>query len=455
MNNSIIIIDDEQDFLDSVRRGLLGVGFRNLKLFSDSRKAAESLRQGETFDIALIDITMPEVNGLEILDFIKTNYPATECIMVTAANEARIAIECLRKGAYEYLVKPISREDLVSSINRALEHKRLLEIVEVSKSSKRPEMINNEAFGSILFLSDKMRRLLKEAELHAVSDTPLLLTGESGTGKELLARAIHQCSSRAGEKFLSVNMASTAGSLFDAEFFGHTKGAFTGAEKERIGHLEYANNGTLFLDEIGDLPLDFQGKLLRVLQDGEFLKLGTSTPRRVDVRFIAATNSELTVLIARNLFRKDLYYRLKGAWLHIPPLRERREDIPLLINAFLDEIRPVCGMPQIDGDALGMLMGYDYPGNVRELRFILQSAANLSEGRVINRRCLPAAVIKKASMKYAAAVEEGKASTLPEVEKSHILSVYEQTGRNKVRTAKILDIGLNTLRRKLASYDSD
>jgi len=373
--------------------------------------------------------------------------------MVTAANEARIAIDCLRKGAYEYLVKPISREDLVSSINRALEHKRLLEIVEVSKSSKRPEMINNEAFNSIVFLSDKMRRLLKEAELHAVSDTPLLITGESGTGKELLAKAIHQCSSRACEKFLSVNMASTAGSLFDAEFFGHTKGAFTGAEKDRVGHLEYADQGTLFLDEIGDLPMDFQGKLLRVLQDGEFLKLGTSTPRHVDVRFIAATNSDLPALIARNLFRKDLYYRLKGAWLHIPPLRERREEIPLLINAFLDEIRPVSGMQQIDGDALGLLMGYDFPGNVRELKFILQSAANLSEGRTINRRTLPAAVIKRATMKYSAGADKDRMPTLPEVEKSHILSVYEQTGRNKVRTAKILDIGLNTLRRKLVSYD--
>ncbi|MGE5844248.1 MAG: sigma-54-dependent transcriptional regulator, partial [Syntrophaceae bacterium] len=225
MNDSILIIDDEVDFLDSVRRGLLSAGLKNLRLESDPRVVATAVQNGEHFDMALIDITMPWINGIQLLEMIKTNSPDTECIMVTAVNEARVAVECLQKGAYDYLTKPISRDELVSTLKRAMERRRLLEIISVGKTGSLPQIKHKDAFAPIITQSEKMIRLLKEAELHAESDVPVLITGESGTGKELLAKAIHRSSPRAQFPFTSINMASLTGSLFDAEFFGHTKGA--------------------------------------------------------------------------------------------------------------------------------------------------------------------------------------------------------------------------------------
>jgi DNA-binding NtrC family response regulator len=366
-----------------------------------------------------------------------------------------MAVECLQKGAYDYLTKPVSRDELVSKINRALERRRLLEVLSVGKTGSLPQIKHKDAFAPIVTQSEKMLRLLKEAELHAASNVPALITGESGTGKELLARAIHRSSPRASFPFTSINMASLTGSLFDAEFFGHTKGAFTGAEKDRAGYLEHSNRGTLFLDEIGDLPLDFQGKLLRVLQEGEIIKLGTSTARKVDVRFIAATNADLDKLLIKGLFRKDLYYRLKGAWLRIIPLRERRDDIPLLMNTFLREFRGEANR-EVEEDALQILMHYDYPGNVRELRSIIQSSCNLAQHRPLAVRFLPEYLRgAKPARRQTAVLAGGPIVPLAEAERGHILKAYEETTHNKLRTAKLLGIGLNTLRRKLASYGVD
>jgi len=454
MNDSILIIDDEVDFLDSVRRGFLSAGFQNLRLESDPRVVAEAIKNGEHFDLALIDITMPWINGIQMLEIIKTNSPETECIMVTAVNEARVAVECLQKGAYDYLTKPISRDELITTLKRAMERRRLLEIISVGKVCTLPQIKHKDAFAPIITQSEKMLRLLKEAELHAESDVPVLITGESGTGKELLAKAIHRSSPRAQFPFTSINMASLTGSLFDAEFFGHTKGAFTGAEKDRAGYLEHSNRGSLFLDEIGDLPLDFQGKLLRVLQEGEIIKLGTSQARKIDVRFIAATNADLDKLLTKGQFRKDLYYRLKGAWLRILPLRERRDDIPILINAFLREFRGEVGADVLEEETVEILMNYDYPGNIRELRSIIQAASNLAQKRPIGAKHLPDYLKgrKKAALR-APVTADGPILPLAETERIHILKAYESTGQNKLQAAKLLGIGLNTLRRKLASYE--
>jgi DNA-binding NtrC family response regulator len=453
MNDSILIIDDEVDFLDSARRGLLSAGLKNLRLESDPRVAAVAVQNGEHFDMALIDITMPWINGIQLLEMIKINSPDTECIMITAVNEARVAVECLQKGAYDYLTKPISRDELLSTLKRAMERRRLLEIISVGKTGSLPQIKHKDAFAPIITQSEKMIRLLKEAELHAESDVPVLITGESGTGKELLAKAIHRSSPRAQFPFTSINMASLTGSLFDAEFFGHTKGAFTGAEKDRTGYLEHSNRGSFFLDEIGDLPLDFQGKLLRVLQEGEIIKLGTSQVRKVDVRCIAATNADLDKLLSKGQFRKDLYYRLKGAWLRILPLRERREDLPILINAFLREFRGEVGWDALKEETLVILMNYDYPGNIRELRSIIQAASNLAQKRPIGAKHLPDYLEgrKKAALR-APVTADGPILPLAETERIHILKAYEGTGQNKLQTAKLLGIGLNTLRRKLASY---
>ena len=450
MNNSIIVIDDEPDFLDSVKRGLVTSGFSNVKIQEDSRDAAELFQSGKVFDLALIDITMPVMNGVELLSLIRNRSPQTECVMVTAVDDARVAVDCLRKGAYDYLVKPISKEALISTVNRALERRRLFNLLELRRKKHIPHINNVEAFKGIVARSENMLRVLKEAELHAVSDVPVLITGETGTGKELIAHAIHAASRRAQGVFTPINMDALTPSLFDSAFFGHTKGAFTGADSERVGFLEHSHKGTIFLDEIGNLPFEMQGRLLRVLQDGEFIKIGTNRPQKTNVRFIAATNKDLETLLAKNLFRHDLYYRLLGGWVQLPPLRERKEDLSLLMSRFIEEI---CGPEGIDiePEAMGILMAYDYPGNVRELRALLQAAVNLAQGGAISIRCLPEHLRRKVA-KNEDFISSFKVQPLAAMEKQYILKVYEQTGGNKAQTAKLLDIGLNTLRRRLESY---
>ncbi|BBO83424.1 sigma-54-dependent Fis family transcriptional regulator [Desulfosarcina ovata subsp. sediminis] len=454
MNSSVVVIDDDRDYLEILGRKLAEIGLKRVRLEESSLRMADEVKKGAAFDLALIDMTMPEMDGMQLLETFKANSPSTECIMVTAINEARIAVECLNKGAYDYLVKPVATEDLSLAIKRTLERKRLLDLLDLEKRDDLPTLENEAPFKPIITQSKKMMRILKEAELHAASLVPVLITGESGTGKELLARAIHGASPRAQQPFTPINMSSLTSSLFEAEFFGHTKGAFTGAENGRVGYLEYTNKGTLFLDEIGDLPLPLQGKLLRVLQDGEFTRLGSSNRQKVDLRFIAATNENLEQMIFQKRFRKDLYYRIRGGWLHLPPLRERREDIFPLVRKLLEKYYDVNHSGFIEKEALERLMQYPYPGNIRELKSILQSATNLARGAPINETHLPFHIMAA----HKECVEEGPASgsipirPLAEVEKEHILKAYEQTGENKSKSARLLGIGLNTLRRKLASY---
>ena len=455
MNNPVILIDDDIDFMETLKRRLMNFGFKKVRTENDPIKVSGIFERGNVFDIAMIDMTMPGMDGIELLETIKAVSPRTECIMVTAVNEARVAVRCLNKGAYDYLVKPISQEDLVFSMRRTLERKRLLDILDIEKSESLPRLINEEPFKPIVTRSEKVLRVLKEAELHAASDVPILITGESGTGKELLARAIHAASPRASSPFTPVNMANLSGSLFEAEFFGHTRGAFTGAENGRIGYLEHTDKGTLFLDEIGNLPLEIQGKLLRVLQDGEYLKLGTSIYLTADVRFIAATNEALDKLMADRLFRKDLYYRIRGGWLHLPPLRERQEDIPLLANQFLQDYREPDHNNGIEEEAMCLLMDYSYPGNIRELKSIIQSAVNLARNRSITANALPDHLRRRQSISRCQNESNEPMVPLAQVEKSHILRVYRHTNRNKSQAARLLGIGLNTLRRKLKSYGAE
>lgn len=457
MSDNVVVVDDDRDYLEVLGRKLADIGLKRVRLEDSSVKLAEEVEKGLSFDLALIDMTMPEMDGMRLLETIKTNSPSTECIMVTAINEARIAVECLNKGAYDYLVKPVSTEDLSLSIKRTLERKRLIDLLDLEKRDNLPTLENEAPFRPIITQSRKVLRILKEAELHAASQEPVLITGESGTGKELLARAIHGASPRAQHPFTSINITSLTSTYFEAEFFGHTKDAITGAENGRVGYLEYTNQGTLFLDEIGDLPLALQGKLLRLLRDGEFSKLGSSTRQKVDLRLIAATNENLEQMMAQKQFRKDLYFRIRGGWLHLPPLRERPEDIFLLTRTFLEKYYDVNQPGFIEKSALDLLMRYPYPGNIRELKIILQSAANLACGEPIGESHLPAHVTASIQACVEEEIENNGSPIKPlvEVEKVHILKAYEQTGENKSKTARLLGIGLNTLRRKLASYKID
>jgi DNA-binding NtrC family response regulator len=455
MSSRIILVDDDRDYMEMLADKLRAIGYDNLVLVDSPLQAATAFDNGEAFDLALIDMTMPEMDGMSMLSHIKNTSSGTEVIMVTAINEARTAVECLKRGAYDYLVKPVAKDVLALTLPRALERKRLLDILDLEKRQGHPELNNPEPFRPIITRHPAMRRVLKEAELHAASNVSILITGESGTGKELLARAIHNASTRADQPFTPINMSSINPNLFEAEFFGHTKGAFTGAESNRAGFLEQTNKGTLFLDEISDLPLELQGKLLRVLQEGEFLKVGSSQRLRVDLRFIAATNEDLDRMMARKAFRKDLFYRIRGGWLHLPPLRARVDDIPLLVNAFLDKYEEYRNMPRIASEALERLMGYHWPGNVRELKFLIQSAVNLAQGRRIEIQHLPQHLrnVSKIPKKTEPSPTAGQTITpLEDVEKTHILNAYNQLDHNKSQTAKALGIGLNTLRRKLASY---
>lgn len=453
MSHRIIVIDDDRDYLDLVRNRLCAAGFPTVDILDDPLEAASVFESQGACDVALIDLNMPEMDGQTLLELIKKFSPTTECIMVTAVNDDRTAVQCLRQGAYDYLVKPVSEDDLLFAVKRALERKRLLDILHIEKSRRLPVFTHPEAFREILTSCPSLLRVLKEAELHAASDVPILITGESGTGKELLARAIHRASSRADSPFLPLNMAALAADLFEAEFFGHIRGAFTGAEKDRRGHLRHCDRGTLFLDEIGNLPLALQGKLLRVLQDGEFTPVGSSVPQKADVRFVAATNEDLDQMVEGGRFRRDLYYRIRGSWLHLPSLKERCEDIPLLIDHFLKSLNTFGEGLRLEANVLEILLGYDFPGNIRELKSIIQSAVNLSQGQRISIDCLPEHLRRRKSIPVPKRPPVGMASLLlADVEKQHILAVYEKMGRNKVRTARGLGLGLNTLRRKLKAY---
>ncbi len=453
MAPQILVVDDDRDFLEIMKRRLRDLHFRQIHIEDDPFKAAALIEAGKQVDLALLDMTMPEMTGLELLNIIKHFSPVTECIIITAVDEARTAVTCLQKGAYDYLIKPVSKEDLALSIHRALEHKRLLDLRDIGKQQAVPRLKNREAFKEIDTTSNRMIRVLKEAELHAASDVPVLITGESGTGKELLARAIHQASPRRAKPFTAINMASLNGNLFDAEFFGHTRGAYTGAENDRAGYLEYTHKGTLFMDEIGLLPLEVQGKLLRFMQDGRYLKLGTSADKYADVRFVAATNTDLENRMKKQQFRKDLYYRIRGGWLHLPPLRERKKDIPLLIRTFLSAHYDLDKGNFITPEAVEILINYDFPGNVRELKALVQSAANLAQGKPIAPRFLSESIRHRKRPKTTA-LPSGMAplASLEVVEKNHILNAYRHLKKNKSQTARVLGIGLNTLRRKLALY---
>jgi DNA-binding NtrC family response regulator len=366
-----------------------------------------------------------------------------------------MAVNCIKKGAFDYLIKPVSRENLLLSINRAMERKRFREILDLSKGKKFWKLKNPETFKNIVTQSSKMLRILKEVELHSLSDIPILITGETGTGKELLSQAIHAASPRAKFKLTAINMESLNQQLFEAQFFGYTKGAFTGAETGNIGYLENGNRGTIFLDEIGNLPIDLQGKLLRVLQELEFIKIGSCKAQKVNVRFVAATNADLEYKVKKGTFRKDLYYRLKGGWVHLPPLRKRRDDIPLLINHF---VREICGTDRIniEEEVLETLRTYDYPGNIRELKSILRSAMNLSNSKTIAFHHLPKEMlIKDKSAGDRQDSEEKKILTLKQKEKNYILKVYNEFGKNKSRTARALNIARNTLKSKLDSNNEN
>ena len=446
MTTAILIVDDERDFLDSMERMLRLEGYRQITTFSDPLAAAEWVKTAAV-DVALLDITMPEMDGVALLSHIKQECPQTECIMITANEAIQTVVECIKKGAYDYLLKPLSPDQLRCSLDRALEHKRLIEAVRLRSTGAGPRApVNREAFAEMLTESPEMLLLLRETELHAASDIPILITGETGSGKELLARAIHRASNRANGPFVAVNMLALSPGLFESEFFGHARGAFTGADRDKRGYLSQARGGTLFLDEIGDLALEIQGKLLRILQEGEFVPVGKTKSERANVRFVAATNQDLDARVAEGRFRKDLFYRLQFAHMHLAPLCERIDDVPLLARHFVS-----ARSAQISEEALAALCSHSWPGNVRELKGTIDAAVNLADGGTVQ--------IEHLRIKWAPSERPATPSAVPvpmdqgwvsleRAERDYIFRVLEHTdGRitGAGGAAEILDLKPSTL----------
>ncbi|HQL00731.1 MAG TPA: sigma-54 dependent transcriptional regulator [Smithellaceae bacterium] len=441
----ILIVDDEDVSLTSVRRILKWRGIREVELCDSGRDAISLIRRG-AFDIVLLDLLMPEVDGMQVLESTKPFCPATEFIILTAVDDIPTTVRAMRQGAYDYLVKPVDNDLLLLSIERAYERKGLLAGLSVNAGCEAAQI--PPAFSDIVTQDKQMTALLSYAQVMARSGNPVLITGESGTGKELMARGIHKAGPAPDGPFVPVNVSAIPASMFESQFFGHAKGAFTGAESSHTGFFEQADGGTLFLDEIGELPMALQSKLLRVLEDKTFTPLGAERPVHVDVRLVSATNTDLDAACREGKFRIDLLYRIKSAFVCLPPLRERRGDISLLASHFLNAACDRHGKAGagFSPDAVQALAQKDYPGNIRELAQIVENALLLADGPVIT----PAHLGANDLLTAPASASSRTLCTLKENDAAHVRYVLDAVGGHRAEAARILGITLRQLQRKLA-----
>ena len=446
----ILIVDDEEVSLTSVKRILKWHGLKNIEICDSGSEAIRKIRQ-ENFDVVLLDLLMPEVDGMQVLESTKPYCPGTEFIILTAVDDISTTVKAMRQGAYDYLVKPVDNELLILSIERAYERKGLLAGLSVTASCQAAEI--PPAFSDTLTQNTQMKALISYAQVMARSGNPVLITGESGTGKELMARGIHRAGPAPDGPFVAVNVSAIPATMFESQFFGHVKGAFTGADGSHQGFFQQADGGTLFLDEIGELPIGLQSKLLRVLEDKTFTPLGAGHAVRVDVRLISATNKELDRACQEGNFRIDLLYRLKSATICLPALRDRRNDIPLLAAHFLQS---ACKRhnKQISGfspEAMNVLTGRDYTGNIRELSQVVENAVLLADAPVI----LPVHLGDNPAAESQPSLSSRSLCTLKENDAAHVMYVLHSTGGNRREAARILGITLRQLQRKLVDTKGD
>ncbi|OPY72184.1 MAG: Transcriptional regulatory protein ZraR [Syntrophorhabdus sp. PtaU1.Bin058] len=437
--DKILVIDDDQAVLNYLNIFLLQAGTFDVTTLANSTRAYSMLKDG-AYDLLILDMDMPDVTGIDILKKIHEEGIDVETIVLTGVEDISLAVAAMKLGALEYLTKPVDNDRLLNLMHMALEQRRTSRNVE-SELTAAANLRFKEAFKEIVTQDGKMSEVFSIVEKMALTDNSVLIWGESGTGKELIARAIHRISKRNGQRFVAVNAGAFANELFASEFFGHNQGAFTGATSNKRGFLEEADRGTLFLDEIGELGLPIQVKLLRVLQEGEFFRLGSTKNLKVDVRIIAATNKNLHEEMKKGNFRKDLFYRLNINSVYLPPLREREGDIPLLSYHFL---RRFCQtnnkkIEKISEGAMKSLTRYDYPGNVRELMNIINSAVIVESTSELRKKSLPSYFLESAgSGDYGPT--DTSLKTLEEVENDHIRKVLSYTGGNKTKAAQILGI---------------
>ena len=436
----ILVVDDEK-----LMREYLREQFEQKYKVDTASNGKEALRmiEEEVYDLVFVDLRLPGMDGIELIRRINELSPGTQTIVITAYGSVESAVEAMKLGAFDYIQKPIqSPEELELKVERAIERGKLLrENLYLRRELKKAVSFN------MVGKSPKMEEVFEKIAAVAKTDVTVLITGETGTGKELVARAIHENSHRKEGMFVAVNCGALPENLLESELFGHEKGAFTGAYKREIGRFELANGGTIFLDEIGELPLHLQVKLLRVLETGEFQRVGSPRTLKTDARVIAATNTDLEKAVEEGRFRKDLYYRLNVVQIKLPPLRERREDIPLLVQHFLEKYGPD---KEIAPETMKILLSYDWPGNVRELENVIESSCVLCRTNVITPDDLPEYLREKARPRRRLPPDGDM--TLAAVEREHIKFVLEQNNWNITRSAEILGIDRVTLYNKIKKY---
>ena len=451
----ILIVDDDPGFLLTLKEVLAGTGMPEPALVSDSRRVMELFDTHE-FKFVLLDLIMPYLSGMDLLRQIKARSFDTECVMVTASDDVGCAVDAMKEGAYDYLTKPIAYDKLIIMIQRALERhclRRGLSLFE--RRNTREDLADPQAFSDMVATDNAMIRVLRQVEMVAPTDYSVVITGESGTGKEMLARKIHHLSHRSAGPFVALNMGAVSETLFKDELFGHTRGAYTGAARERKGFFESARGGTLFLDEITELGTGLQSGMLRVIQEKEYYRVGSTRPREVDLRLLAATNRDIMEEIKQKRFREDLFHRLNMFHIDIPPLRERRGDILPLTALFIKEYTRDIGktISGLAPDAAEVLLGLAYPGNVRELKNLIASAVLREKTPVLTLASLGRI---DQPLRAAPSLDGLPADRalwrLAQVEKDHILKVLEKTDQNRTQAARLLGIGRKTLLRKLKSY---
>ena len=448
-NANILIIDDEKIALRNLEHVMKKEGYSVVA--TQSGQNALRLLEEQSFDIVLTDLRMEKVDGMQILKRCHELYPETEVIMITGFATLETAVETMKHGAFYYISKPFKLDEVRKVVKEAVEKVRLKH----ENRQLREQIENYQGKVKIITQDMKIQKLLETARQIAPTDCNVLLSGESGTGKELFARYIHYSSNRAEGPFFAINCGAFTEELLSNELFGHEKGAFTGAATMKKGLMEMASDGSLFLDEITEMPPSMQVKLLRVIQEKEVLRLGATEPLKVDVRFIAATNRDIQTAIKTGNFRQDLYFRLNVVLLHIPPLSERKDDIPLLSYYFLKKYSALMkkNITEISPDVIALLMNYDFPGNVRELENIIERGVALSTGSSIETVHLPED-LRELSIKTFRK-KEGKIPSLEDQEMSYINWVLNEAGGNKTLAAQILGIDRVSLWRKLKKYGLD
>ena len=445
----ILVVDDEESHRIMLRAVLQEEGYE-VSEASDGTEAVKAVEQ-EPFDLILLDIRMRTMDGIEALGEIRKISPLVPVLIMTAYASVKTAVEALKAGAFEYLTKPLDIDELKVLIEKALEiyHLRAENIALKERLGDRFD------FSKIIGKSKKMKEVFDTLSLVAPTDATVLILGESGTGKELVANSIHHNSPRASQPFVKVSCAALPETLLEGELFGHEKGAFTGAIARREGRFQLAHRGTIFLDEVGEMSVTTQTKLLRVLQEKEFEPLGSSRTIKTDVRVIAASNKDLEREVKEGRFREDLFYRLNVVPVSLPPLRERREDIPALAAHFFAVYREKNRkeLKDISGKAMDMLMRYEWPGNIRELENCMERAVILARGEIIAPADLPPIIQSLSREREIQGLNLPSGISLQEVERTLILKTLEDTGGNRSRAAEILGINLRTLQNKLREYE--